>query len=304
MLNCRLLGNSKIQFITVFILFLSLNISAQSLDFYKNLISTDTDSVLSLLKDSGYKVVEEIPNEDCLGYKLNNDKTTVLYNVCNYDDGTIITLNVIESDLERVYNRFNDANSDVTMKSKISTVGANTSFVFENDSLEMFFVFNHFDNIHYMEISNANRYESIKKLLESSSDFNSETNGISLLRKILNETNSKGESLEQVLKDSDIKSNFNIFNYEEATNYIEDLRNLEQYTDLKNLVNNNLLSDEFYVKNIKASFLKFTKWLQIENNYNERFEEGLFKIAIENNQFNSLVMFKYIIDSIKNKKEN
>jgi len=200
----------------------------------------------------------------------------------------------VYANLETPYTLLNQAFNDSTMDSKISTVEANTSFVFENDYLEIFFVFDHLHNIHYLAISNSNRYEMTKELFESNSNFNSETNGTSLIRKMLNEKNSVGESIEDILKDSEIKVDFNLLDYKEATNYLIELRKSEKYSNLKKLVDKKLLSDDLYLEKTKKTFIKLSKWMSIENNLSELSEEALFKIFLENNQLKSIIMFDYI----------
>lgn len=274
-------------------------LTAQSLDFYSNLIHSDKDSVITKLTNSGYEIDKVIPNEGCSGYKLKKGKTTLLYNVCYNEEGDVVNLNLICRNLETPYSLLNQAFNDNTLTSKVSTVEANTSFIFENDYIELFFVFDHFHNIHYMEISNSNRYEMIKEIFESKSNFNSKTNGIYLIRKMLNEKNTKGESIEDILKDSDIKSDFNLLDYKEATDYVIKFRKTKKYSNLKKIIDKALFSDDLYIKKIKTTFRKFRKWMNNENNPSEMSEEALFKIFIENNKFKSIMMFDYIFKKLE-----
>lgn len=288
------------------ILFLTLtfgSLKAQSFEFFRNLIDLDQKTALSQLEDEGYELVKVHNKDGCSGYNLKRDSSSITYNVCPDIDGDLINVSIIERNLEVAAKRLFDANKDsTTLTSEISTVGENSSFIFiEEGSKEIYFIFNHFIELHMMEIANSYRYKYLKDLIENKFDFNGKKNGIALYRKILNATNKKGESIKDVLMNTGIRSDFNILDSEIAFKYLEEFRKSDKFESLRKEIDNSLLSDCSYVNKIQKCLNGMELWFGNKDNYYENLDEIMFKIALENNQFSSILMLDYICKSVQSK---
>jgi len=274
---------------------------AQSFQTFKSLIDLDEETVLNTLKEEGYEVVEELGREDCHGFKFKRDSTTIIYNVCPEEEGDLINVNLIGRNEEIVSKFLIDAKKDLTLSYRVSTVGANSSFIFEDELLEIYFIFDHLMELYIMEISNSYRYDFMKEMLEEKTAFNPETNGISYLRKILGETNSKGAKIDDLPLTNKMPSYWNATDLEKAEVLFKEFKETEEFEKLKIEVDTQFFQDPVYMEKIKKSLWGMQLWYVNEEIHHERMEDTIYKIAVENNHFISLPMLDYIISTAENR---
>ena len=274
-------------------------INAQSLDFFKSLMDQDMESNLILLGENGFTLEGTKDNSaDCKGYSLSTDSISLMFNICKYSDFDQFNLSVIDLDLKSTVDRLNEAKKDAIVPATVSTIGASTSFLFKEGGTEICFVFDHVVGIFITSISNTPHFDSMKESVERQSNFDPDQHGISHFRNILNATNQKGKSIESLIENSGIRTDFSVLEVDDLGQWLIEFKKTTKYEELKSKIDSDFLSDPDYCKHIMRSFFAMQLWLSNPEKHFNFEESKLIQIAIENEKYVFMVMVEYIFTKI------
>lgn len=278
------------------------NLNSQDLSFLVDIIGLEKEIGLERFLEIDFIVEETDDIDGCSVYSLKKDSTKIIYNICPDEEGDQINISVIDRNYINLAFRLEEAKKDTSLLSETLTVCGNTSYRFEKEyEAEIYFIFDHFVDIHVMEVSNSYRYEFMKEHLESNSNFDSKIHGLSHFRNFINSKNSEGVTVEEFLEKFNFRNDFNLLNIMEAETYLIEFRNSKEYQNICEQIRVNFLDDKNYFDSCKVAIMKFQLWFSIIDNFDERLDEKLFKLGIENGKYGTMLMLKFLMESIEGK---
>jgi len=292
----------KYLFVTVFSL-ISLNIESQSINSLKELIDLNEKQAIDSILNFGFDQESEQQFDGCNGYKFVKDSSSLIYNICKDAEGDLVNINIIDKNLERTVVRLNELKKDLSLYYEKGTICGNTSHLFIEDGLkEIYLSIDHFLELYVTSIANNSRYEFMKEMLETKTNYDDKNDIKSNFMNLLNVSNKDEVTIEKSLEKYDIQNGFGLLNIDEASDYLIEFRKTSEFDNLKEFVNEMFLTDKSFVKQSKKYLNGMQKWLGSEDNYVEFVDEYLFRIALENNKFRTMIILDYLCEKLNEKK--
>jgi len=279
-------------------MFLVGGLQAQNFQFYKDLIDVELgpEKVTAKLKRQGYEVKELNTEDDCIIYKLERDSTGIVFSTCIDIDYTFVSINMIERDLEDSYKLLEQAKKDKQLSMTMQPFNESTSFLFmqEDDFKEIYFVHNHDFEMYVMELSNFYSFEDKKDQFEAHFEFDPETNLLANFKNILNQRNSKGQTVEEMMEAFSIEDDFNVLELDKAFKYLEEFRSSEMYQEVIDKLKTEFFAEKAYKEAILKYLIAMEMHAMKEQYHNPMLETIMGKIAIETDKFKTLLVLEEI----------
>tara|TARA_R110000868_G_scaffold411665_1_gene707279 strand:+ start:56 stop:1546 length:1491 start_codon:yes stop_codon:yes gene_type:complete len=275
-------------------------LNAQSFIEYKGLIDPNQDQTVLSLEGYGFEVVDVQEGEGCKVHKLKKGEVTFNYSRCEDEEGVWINFVLVEHDLKTIVDLLNMAEADASLISEHNTIASNSAILFIEEGLkEIYFMFDHSLGLYILSGSNTAQFEIMKENIESNLNFNPKQDIVSLMRRVMEFENEKGETIQSALNDFALNPDFDLLDIPSAFNFIEKFKNGEIESRFKQIIDSNFLNDESYIRNVKQTLVHMEIAFSKTEGYTENMEEVLLKVAIENNQMKSFLMFNYVFEKVK-----